>query len=152
MKTGGRDNYRCVCLGPSKMTYVYNGICVKWSRIKWYTRSICTLLYINFDGLYIIMNSPYRSLCTKFIIYSITSHGYPIVCRSPFMAPINVWTRIPTARRTFQPLWKRVNGSKTPCILNAYCSSIHTAFQFPCPFIIHWSILKNVYQCLSIHL
>ena len=26
-------------LGPSKMTYVYNGIRVKWSRIKWYTRS-----------------------------------------------------------------------------------------------------------------
>ena len=44
--------------GPSKMTYVYNGIRVKWSRKKWYTRSICTLLYINFDGLYIIMNSP----------------------------------------------------------------------------------------------
>ena len=44
--------------GPLKLTYVYNGIREKWSRIKWYTRSICTLLYINFDGLYIIMNSP----------------------------------------------------------------------------------------------
>ena len=36
-------------------------------RIKWYNRSICTLLYINFDGLYIIMN---RSLCTIIIIYA----------------------------------------------------------------------------------
>ena len=73
--------------GPSKMTYVYNGIRVKWSRIKWFTRSICTLLYINFDGLYIIMNSPYRSLCTKFIIYAIILYGYQIVRRSFFMAP-----------------------------------------------------------------
>ena len=73
--------------GPSKMTYVYNGIRVKWSRIKWYTRSICTLLYINFDGLYIIMNSPYRSLCTKFIIYAIILYDYQIVRRSFFMAP-----------------------------------------------------------------
>ena len=28
-----------LCLGPSKMTYVYNGIRVKWSRIKWYTQN-----------------------------------------------------------------------------------------------------------------
>ena len=49
---------RNVQTGPLKLIYVYNGIREKWSRIKWYTRSICTLLYINFDGLYIIMNSP----------------------------------------------------------------------------------------------
>ena len=73
--------------GPLKLIYVYNGIREKWSRIKWYTRSICTLLYINFDGLYIIMNSPYRSLCTKFIIYAIILYGYQIVRRSFFMAP-----------------------------------------------------------------
>ena len=73
--------------GPSKMTYVYNGIRVKWSRIKWYTR--CTLLYINFDGLYIIMNSPNRSLCTKFIIYAIILYGYQILRRSFFMAPVS---------------------------------------------------------------
>ena len=69
------------------MTYVYNGILEKWSRIKWYTRSICTQLYINFDGLYIIMNSPYRSLCTKFIIYAIILYRDQIVRRSFFMAP-----------------------------------------------------------------
>ena len=52
--------------GPLKLIYVYNGIREKWSRIKWYTRSICTLLYINFDGLYIIMNIVRnRSLCTN---------------------------------------------------------------------------------------
>ena len=88
--------------GPSKMTYVYNGIRVKWSHIKWYTRSICTLLYMNFDGLYIIMNSPYRSLCTKFIIYAIILYGDQIVRRSFFMAPYiysGVFTGVPKVSR-----------------------------------------------------
>ena len=57
--------------GPSKMTYVYNGIRVKWSRIKWYTRSICTLLYINFDGCISSWTVRNRSFCTNIIIYAI---------------------------------------------------------------------------------
>ena len=97
-----RVEYFLIYMGPSKMTYVYNGIRVKWSRIKWYTRSICTLLYINFDGLYIIMNSPYRSLCTKFIIYAIILYGDQIVRRSFFMAPYiysGVFTGVPKVSR-----------------------------------------------------
>ena len=45
----------------------------------------CTLLYINFVGLYIIRN---RSLCTKFIIYAMILYGDQIVRRSFFMAPV----------------------------------------------------------------
>ena len=45
-------------LGPLKLIYVYNGIVKNDPHKMIYTRSICTLLYINFDGLYIIMNSP----------------------------------------------------------------------------------------------
>ena len=40
----GSRRFVIIQTGPSKMTYVYNGI--KNFRIKWYTRSICTLLYI----------------------------------------------------------------------------------------------------------
>ena len=39
------------------------------------------------------MNSPYRSLCTKFIIYAIILYGYQIVRRSFFMAPKRVISR-----------------------------------------------------------
>ena len=46
-----------------------------------YSINMRTTVY-QFDGLYIIMYSPYRSLCTKFIMYAIILYGYQIVRRS----------------------------------------------------------------------
>ena len=59
---------------------------------KWYTQSICTLLYINFDGLYIsswtVRN---RSLCTNIIICAIIMYEDQIARISFVMAPKRGW-------------------------------------------------------------
>ena len=146
-----RVEYFLIYMGPSKMTYVYNGIRVKWSRIKWYTRSICTLLYMNFDGLYIIMNSPYRSLCTKFIIYAIILYGDQIVRRSFFMAPF-LWPQLSAVKDDIycgkHPRWKpNIRIADIRQISDGGCPlyNLHTAD----PFIRRIFRLSNIWFCGS---
>ena len=135
--------YCAVCAvhwGPSKMTYVYNGIRVKWSRKKWYTRSICTLLYINFDGLYITWtvridhyarSSLYRrSFCTVIKLYV----GHFLW---PLLYYMQVWPRrvlqLPGqgGQRAHDPSTSQIPpGINLPIFLSTYLSIFLTIYLF----------------------
>ena len=57
------------------------------------------------------MNSPYQSLCAKFIIYAIILCGYQMVRKSFFMAPADEYSRGINGRDFGKPNDKRIKGT-----------------------------------------